>query len=679
MKILCVAEKPSIAKTVANILGGGRVTTRNTENPYIKNYDFTYRFPAPFGESEVTMTSVLGHITAADFTSQYRQWHSCAPGDLFHSQITVGVADDKKSIAKNIRNEARWSQGLMIWTDCDREGEHIGMEVVQVARESNRNIIIKRARFSNLERGHIHGAAQRLSEIDIRQSDAVDARIEIDLRLGAAFTRFQTLTLRNCTSKLSKSLISYGSCQFPTLGFIVDRFKRVQSFRPEKFWYINLSVEKDDIITSFKWKRNHLFDRMAVTILAERSLSNGVDGRIVSVIKRPTSKWRPLPLTTVELQRRGSLFLGMSAKKVMDIAEALYTKGFVSYPRTETDLFEDNMDLLSLIKKQINDSQWGEFASRLVDGGEFKKPRNGKHNDHAHPPIHPVAHVSPPAIDREHHQVYILITRHFLACCAEDAKGESTEVSLDWGGERFSANGLRVIERNYLDVYPYDRWENSQIIPTFIQGEMVPLRSATIEEGSTTAPTYLTEPELIQLMDANGIGTDATMADHIETILNRQYAVKVPKGALGRFLNPIDIVPADAKGSSVSKENPRSGRSRGSGRGRGGRGRGRGGASNASNKGNGSKESSTGGAKELIPTTLGTALVEGYDQIGFDKSLTKPFLRRDMEKMMKDICEGRKTKQQVIKESITMYEDVFERANLQVQILREACKRYIDR
>ncbi|KAK9321347.1 DNA topoisomerase [Lipomyces orientalis] len=677
MKILCVAEKPSIAKTVANILGGGRVTTRNTDSQYIKNYDFTYRFPQPWGEADVTMTSVVGHITVADFTPEVRQWHSCAPAQLFHSQVVVEVADDKKGVARNIKSESRWAQGLMIWTDCDREGEHIGMEVCRIAKEGNPRIIVKRAQFNNLERDHIRWAAQHPRQIDERLSDAVDARIEIDLRLGAAFTRFQTLSLKDSARKLESALISYGSCQFPTLGFIVDRFKRVQKFRPEQFWYIKVCANKDGIDVNFNWKRGHLFDRMAVTLLYERCMDNSSgDGRIVSVIRKSTSKWRPLPLTTVELQRRGALFLGMSSKKVMDIAESLYTKGFISYPRTETDQFDDGMDLVALIRKQIVDHNWGDFAQNLVNGG-FRHPRKGKHNDNAHPPIHPVAHVSPPAVDLDHHKVYTLIARHFLACTSEDAKGESTEVVLDWVGERFSTTGLHVIERNYLDVYPYDRWTSSHPLPEFVQGELVPLKRAVIEDGTTTAPAYLTEPELIQLMDANGIGTDATMADHIETILKRQYAFKVPKGANGRYPEPIDIDPRKGAGGAgaTGRGGAAGGRGRARGRGRGGRG-GRGGRYADGDNG---KSRSGDGQTELIPSTLGAALVEGYDQIGFDKSLTKPFLRKDMETMMKDICEGRKTRQQVVRESLAMYEEVFQRANVQVQLLRQACRRYLDR
>lgn len=119
--------------------------------------------------------------------------------------------------------------------------------------------------------------------------------------------------------------------------------------------------KKEDIKVNFNWKRVHLFDRMAVTIIYERCLQART-AKVVKMQKRPTSKWRPLPLTTVELQKMGSRFLRMDSQKVMKIAEDLYTKGWISYPRTETDQFDQGMDLRGLVQKQTQDGNWGPFA-----------------------------------------------------------------------------------------------------------------------------------------------------------------------------------------------------------------------------------------------------------------------------------------------------------------------------
>ena len=122
-------------------------------------------------------------------------------------------------------------------------------------------------------------------------------------------------------------------------------------------------------------------------------------------------------------------------------------------------------------------------------------------------------------------RLYELVTRRFLACCSKDALGHETIVKANLAGEEFSAFGLMVIERNYLDIYTLDRW-TAKKIPTFHEGEhFVPTRLA-MGEGSTTAPSYLTESDLIHLMETHSIGTDATIAEHIKKVLERSYVEK---------------------------------------------------------------------------------------------------------------------------------------------------------
>lgn len=215
-----------------------------------------------------------------------------------------------------------------------------------------------------------------------------------------------------------------------------------------------------------------------------------------------------------------------------------------------------------------------------------------------------------------------MVVRRFLACCSADARGEATDVELLYGSETFHTHGLRVIERNYLNVYPYDKWESSQQLPAFTLGEEFEPTEAKITDGKTSPPGYLTEPELIGLMDANGIGTDATMAEHIAKIKERDYVATRPRS----------------------------------------------GGANA--------------VQEFIPTRLGVALIEGYDNIisgeGFETtSLSKPFLRKEMEAKMRDICAGTKTRNDVVQESLEQYREVFVKTCQQIQVLKGAVRRYV--
>ncbi|KAL6250990.1 DNA topoisomerase [Rhinocladiella similis] len=614
-KILCVAEKPAIAKAVAQHLAGGRVTTHPIRgNQYVKNYEFDFNF-RQWGNCSVTMTSVLGHLTGLDFDQKYKSWKSCQPGQLFDAETVTTVASDKKAVAENIKQQARYARILFIWTDCDREGEHIGGEVRDQAKKGNPNITVKRARFSNTERAHVIQAANSPIDMDERLVNAVIARIELDLRIGASFTRLQTLQLQSLSESLSQPL-SYGSCQFPTLGFVVDRYHRVRNFKPESFWLIRLTHVRDKIKVTFNWRRGHLFDRAAVTIIFESCLDEK-RATVTKVQKKPTSKWRPLPLTTVELQKQGSRFLRMTSQQVMSAAEKLYQKGFISYPRTETDQFPRDFGFDPIIQRQTQDNNWGQFAQALLSGG-FQTPRSGSHNDQAHPPIHPVNYVAASALDLDQKKVYEFVVRRFLACCSEDAKGEATDIEVQWGSEFFHTHGLLVLQRNYLDVYVYDKWESSQQLPVYTVGETFEPTEATLADGKTTAPGYLTEPELISLMDANGIGTDATMAEHIAKIQERLYVDTRPRSGGGR--NAV---------------------------------------------------------QEFIPTTLGVALIEGYDNIGLDVSVSKPFLRKEMELKMKAICDGQRTRSDVVQESLDQYREVFFKTSQQIAVLKDAVTKYV--
>lgn len=119
-------------------------------------------------------------------------------------------------------------------------------------------------------------------------------------------------------------------------------------------------------------------------------------------------------------------------------------------------------------------------------------------------------------------RVYEFVVRHFLACLSKNAEGRETIVEINIAREKFTANGLEIIAKNYLDVYIYEKWESKQIHP-YQQGQVFRPTNIDMLEEKTTPPNLLTEAELIALMDKHGIGTDATHADHIDTIKSRQY------------------------------------------------------------------------------------------------------------------------------------------------------------
>ena len=144
----------------------------------------------------MAMTSVSGHLLALEFSGNYKRWEAVNPVSLFEAPVKKVCPEDYQNIKRSLEEETRKSQYLIIWTDCDREGENIGFEIIDVCRAVKPNIQVFRARFSEITYQSVSRALQNLCPPDKNVSDAVDVRQELDLRIGASFTRFQTLRLQ---------------------------------------------------------------------------------------------------------------------------------------------------------------------------------------------------------------------------------------------------------------------------------------------------------------------------------------------------------------------------------------------------------------------------------------------------------------------------------------------------
>ncbi|KAG0438056.1 DNA topoisomerase 3-alpha [Dictyocoela muelleri] len=615
MKILNIAEKPSVARTISTLLSQTKQTS-NTKNKYIKNITFPFKFNNE--DVLMTFTSVLGHLKTLEYERQSK-WTEICPFDLFSDPVRKSVTD--KTVMENIHRQVRAADMLIIWTDCDREGENIAIEIKDVAWEV-KPITVRRARFAGISRDDILSALDGLTDINEYESKAVDTRMELDLRIGSSITRLQTLLLG-----LPKMVISYGSCQIPTLGFVVHRHQQIKNFFPENFYTLEISIFKK-IENKFCWKRGNVFDKNCVISFYESlALNKNKLAQIGRVTKTEKIKYRPLPLRTVELQKIMSKCLKIDSNKIMETSESLYNKGYISYPRTETDTFPKNFSYKKILDELNCNPEYSEFAEKLIN--KFQWPRNGKNNDQAHLPIYPIK--SGTGLSGLERSIYDFVARRFMACISKDAKADEMNVELIFNDEKFILSGLKIKEKNYLDVYPFDRWENKSIddfkegerfllnsksdnhsnnhkpetnknivlidksskfeesINKFPKNNDFPLFNLKMAEGKTSPPVHLSESELISLMDKNGIGTDATIHEHIAKIQKRRYAIK--------------------------KQN------------------------------------------KLFPTDLGEALILGYEKIGLQ--ISYPDLRRKLETDLKSVCINEKNPEELLNEEIEVYKNVY--------------------
>ncbi|CAL9117466.1 unnamed protein product [Musa textilis] len=616
IRVLNVAEKPSVAKAVAEILsrGSGGMRSRLGRSRYNRVFEFEYTIGSQ--ACHMLVTSVIGHLMELEFDDRFRKWHSCDPADLYHAPVRKHVPQDKLDIKITLEEEARRCQWLVLWLDCDREGENIAFEVIDVCTSANDHLNIWRAHFSALIDREIHHSVQNLARPNKLFSDAVDARQEIDLRIGASFTRFQTMLLKDLfvldfASDNRSLVLSYGPCQFPTLGFIVERYWEIQSHEAEEFWTINCSHTSEEGTANFIWMRGRLFDYTSAVVIYEMCVEEPA-ATVKNVKHQEKLKYPPYPLSTVELQKRASRFFRMSSEHTMKIAEELYQAGFISYPRTETDGFSVNTDLHAIVREQVTHPIWGSYAQQLLDveARLWRNPSNGGHDDKAHPPIHPTKFsAGETGWSQDHNRLYEIVVRHFLACVSQPAVGAETTVEIDIAGEQFSASGRVIIAKNYLDVYRFESWGDN-IVPTYTIGQQFIPTRLTLDSGVTRPPPLLSEADLLSCMDKAGIGTDATMHDHIKKLLDRCYATK---------------------------------------------------------------DSNT----RFSPTNLGEALVMGYDEMGYE--LWKPYLRAMMECDMKAVSIGTKSKSEVLESCLQQMKACFLDARRNKVKLLEAMGLFFER
>lgn len=183
----------------------------------------------------------------------------------------------------------------------------------------------------------------------------------------------------------------------------MERWARIATFVPENFWTLEMTIKlnadgsvmlnSDQNQTGnvysnqqsraiiLSWKRVRLYDRPTTAAIHDACIAAG-EAVVTSLTGRPKNKWRPVPLATVELQKRASKYLRIGSEDLMSKAEELYNQGYISYPRTETEKFRPEFDHHALIQSfQAVTGEFGDYASRLLTNNNFQNPRAGQNDD----------------------------------------------------------------------------------------------------------------------------------------------------------------------------------------------------------------------------------------------------------------------------------------------------------
>lgn len=536
--VVMVAEKPSLAAALAKILSRGGAASRKGFNGACSVHEWIGRFPVTGEQARFKFTSVCGHVMSLDFVGKFNSWDRVDPAELFQAPTQKKEASPNLHMPNFLEKEAKGADFLVLWLDCDKEGENICFEVIDavqgsMSRSTDKSIF--RAKFSAITETDIVKAFNNLGFPNKNEAMSVDARQELDLRIGCAFTRYQTKFFQGKYGDLDSTLISFGPCQTPTLGFCVERHDKIQSFKPEPYWVLHVEVTSPAGRTlTLDWDRGRIFDKEVANLFLNLIKSN-TTAKLTDVQKKEKAKPKPLALNTVEMLRVASSGLGMGPQHAMQIAERLYTQGYISYPRTETNSYPENFDLVGTLRQQQHHSEWGKEVSEILSNG-IQRPKKG-HDAGDHPPITPMKSASEAELGHEAWKLYEYITRHFIATLCSDCIYLLTTFTFTIGDEVFTCSGKTVIDPGYTAIMPWQAIPPEEMMPTCTVGETWPVNEIKLVERLTSAPDYLTEAELITLMEKHGIGTDASIPVHINNICERNYVTVIS----GRRLKPTTL------------------------------------------------------------------------------------------------------------------------------------------
>ncbi|MCD6422291.1 DNA topoisomerase I [bacterium] len=462
---LIICEKEIAARRIARIL---------FRKPQRIKFGYKYGTTIVFG--------LKGHILDVDFPLKLKDWSSPL-NQLIEARLYRKIVDKERYEA--LRQIARHIDEVIIATDYDREGEAIGLEALEIIREVNPRVKVRRARFSAITYEEIRKAFSNLTSIDFNLANAAFARRELDLLWGAIFTRY----VSNSLNKKWKEFLSAGRVQTPTLALVVDRETEIRNFIPKTYYLITadfggfLAKGKSD-------EKPELADE-EIAVVEEFN-------------KEIDTLPQPLPFNTTSfLADAGKL--GFKPHESMRIAEELYMRGYISYPRTDnTSLSKVNV---KMIVKMLYPYYKYKPALKMRKGKETKD----------HPPIHPTA--PPKNLKGDWLKIYDLIARRFLASVSSPAKVEVKRANFDIKGYKLQAKGVKIVEKGWLQIYGK---LSEEFLPDLQRGQRLKARIKVKKEKTKPPPRY-NSSTLVKRMEALGLGTKSTRAEIIRKLFSRKY------------------------------------------------------------------------------------------------------------------------------------------------------------
>ena len=554
MKVV-LAEKPSVAQSIARIVGA----THKKDGFYEGNgWQVTYAF---------------GHLIQLAMPENYG-YNSWSKGNLPMLPKEFVMIPRQKKEGKTYKNDPGVMKQLRIIkhlfeqadeiigaTDSAREGEAILRYIVNYL---NIKKPIMRLWINSLTDTAIKDGLANLQP-DSNYDNlflAAKARSEADWLVGMNATQACSIT--------GKSLYSIGRVQTPTLVMIVERYLQNKEFKSVPFWQVALNTTDSVKLTSAgKW------DEKAEAERAYNTVSKARSGKVIKAEKKQKTELPPLLFSLTDLQKTANSKCGYSADKTLNIAQSLYEKQLISYPRTGSSYIPDDVydTIPGLLQNPVFD-KFREAVSAIVKPSK-RSVDASKIEDH-HALL--VTGIDPmtKGLKPDEQVIYDMILGRMVEAFSNPCEKLVSAYTVDAGGYLFTVSSTVILEKGWRAVYGADDKERPNV-PVWRQGETICFTGAELQPGQTKPKPLHTEGTLLAAMETcgkdindeaqreaikdSGIGTPATRAGIIETLVARNYIVRekkslvpTPKGMeIYKIVKDMDIANASLTGQWEAK------------------------------------------------------------------------------------------------------------------------------
>lgn len=535
---LFLCEKPSQGRDIARILGA------------------TQRGDGCLTGKDITVTWGFGHLLEAEspegYDVKYKKW-TLTDLPIIPEQWKITVKPATKKQFTIIQKLLKKSSSVVIATDADREGEMIAREILDACKFRGP---VSRLWLSALDDASIHKALASLKPSEATESlyQAGLGRARADWLCGMNLTRLYTIRGRKPGQK--GGVFSVGRVQTPTLNLIVNRDQQIARFIPRDYWTLTVALTGQNTPFTAQWltpekicdEENRCINQSALQ-QAAADISRTRQARVISTETKRIKESAPLPFDLGTLQQVCSKKWGMGAQQVLDIAQSLYeTHKATTYPRTDCGYLPLSMQ--AEVPQVFSALQQTDSALRplLVQCNIQQKSRvwdDGKITAH-----HGIIPTTQPAdiskMSDDERRVYDLIRRHYLAQFLPLYEADKTQMQLECAGHTLIASGNVVVATGWKILFDVDKNESDetkQSLPRLTENTQCTVTGANIRAQKTRPTEHYTEGTLIaamknaarfvtderlkqRLKESAGLGTEATRAGIIETLLKRGYIRK---------------------------------------------------------------------------------------------------------------------------------------------------------